>query len=294
MICTDDFVYIHEPKTGGTFTSAVLHRIYAPSWHQRILSKTQKLIGQPIQYRTKYGLFVDYWKQRKHATCSQIPKPHHNKVILASIRNPFDLYVSEYHFGWWKKRAYWRHYRELPGFNTKYRHFPNLSFEEYVHFFNPNKCEQKGSAQATVGVGPFTKRFVRYYCDSSQKIIQRLDHASQSDAELRSLLSEIKKSLFKVHFIFTDQLNQNLHQFLLSQRYEPEDIQFVFDLEKIRPKESCERSKSWSQYYTSSLKEFVFGRERILFELFPHFSKTSLVKMTDASLDLRSQSSVIQ
>jgi hypothetical protein len=34
MIFTDRFVYVHEPKTGGTFVTSMLFRLYELRWTQ--------------------------------------------------------------------------------------------------------------------------------------------------------------------------------------------------------------------------------------------------------------------
>lgn len=69
MIVTDDLVYVHMPKTGGTFVTHALSQVH--KLHPR-----------------KYGGLTAL--QPKHGTCHDIPADHRHKTILSTIRNPFD------------------------------------------------------------------------------------------------------------------------------------------------------------------------------------------------------------
>ncbi|WOD39246.1 hypothetical protein [Nodosilinea sp. E11] len=271
MICTETFVYIHEPKTGGTFISTVLDKI-----HQLKISQygfPGKII--PLQFcKSKYGKFKHYSKTLKHVTCTCIPKNHKHKIILASIRNPLDLYVSEYHFGWWKNKRYWSCYQELPGFNPLKDYFPEISFEEYVRLFNPCKQSIKTLSEKEVrfGIGPFTKRFASYYCQDPEILLNKLNQSYTTGIHYQDVVTDIQRNLFDIRFITTDNLNCQLYNFLINQGYEKADIEFILDLDKIRPKKSKQRKEAWQDYYNPDLKSFVLEQEAVLFDLFPQFS----------------------
>ncbi|MGB6012319.1 MAG: sulfotransferase family 2 domain-containing protein, partial [Desulfobacterales bacterium] len=91
-IITDDFVYIHYPKTGGTFVTHVLKRLYQYKKKYKLLTT---FLPKRIQRRFHGFIQTD----KKHGTCDEIPELHRNKPILATIRNPYDRYVSHYEFG---------------------------------------------------------------------------------------------------------------------------------------------------------------------------------------------------
>ncbi len=111
MILTQRFVFIHQPKTGGTFVTRVLYR----------------LLGDPLDPTDPSAPIAEI---NKHGTCREIPASHRGIPILAAVRNPFERYVSQYEFAWWK--------RDLPPWvdvdtvRARYPHFPNLSFEEFI------------------------------------------------------------------------------------------------------------------------------------------------------------------
>ncbi len=72
MILSNYFVFIHFPKTGGTFFRE-LCRKYAPSkWEVKIVED--------------------------HPTINDIPAEYKNLPILGFVRNPFDWYVSWYNY----------------------------------------------------------------------------------------------------------------------------------------------------------------------------------------------------
>jgi hypothetical protein len=102
MLVTDNFVYVHMPKTGGTFVTSVLTRLHAlrepaHSRHAR-LKRQMSLLKErwrtlPALGSSQYGPLLSL--EPKHGTCHDIPKTHRRKPIAATIRNPFDWYVSQ-------------------------------------------------------------------------------------------------------------------------------------------------------------------------------------------------------
>ena len=105
MILTEDFVYIHFPKTGGTFVSKTLEKILP---------------------RLKKKVIFD----NKHGLCRDIPKEYKNLPVLTCVRSPFDIKVSEFKYGWWKKLA---SQEMVNSIKTNYPQYPDLTFEEFVY-----------------------------------------------------------------------------------------------------------------------------------------------------------------
>jgi hypothetical protein len=68
MLVTDQFVFIHLPRTGGTFVGDVITKFF-PSAHE-----------------------VGY-----HLPLSLLPEEYSHLPILGTIRNPWEFYVSWYH-----------------------------------------------------------------------------------------------------------------------------------------------------------------------------------------------------
>jgi hypothetical protein len=134
MIFTDRFVYVHQPKTGGTFVTAVLFRLHDFRWTR--WTHLQSAFRVNLVHRNRYGTFV--YNNHKHGGRGAIPPEQRHKPVLATVRNPYDLYVSQYEFGWWKRREYRRWFR------------PDVSFEEYVRV-------------AGEAFGPLSEQFLRFH-----------------------------------------------------------------------------------------------------------------------------------
>ena len=111
LILTPNFVFIHQPKTGGTFVTDVLSDLLGPPKHT-------------FDGDTKIAFF------NKHGTCREIPETHRELPICASLRNPYERYVSQYMFAWWKQEL--PPWIEIDAVLAHFPHFPELSFEEFV------------------------------------------------------------------------------------------------------------------------------------------------------------------
>src|SRR5678815_660190 len=71
MLVTDKFVFVHLPRSGGTFTSELIKRFF-PSAHEIGYHLPRTLL--PVEY-------------------SHLP-------VLGAVRNPWDFYVSWYYHVW--------------------------------------------------------------------------------------------------------------------------------------------------------------------------------------------------
>jgi len=71
MIVTDKFVFVHFPRTGGTFITDVIMRFF-PSAHE-----------------------IGY-----HLPRSLLPNEYSHLPVLGSVRNPWEFYVSWYYHVW--------------------------------------------------------------------------------------------------------------------------------------------------------------------------------------------------
>jgi len=69
MIVTDKFVFVHLPRTGGTFVSDVIRKFF-PSAHE-------------IGHHMPRGL---------------LPREYSHLPVLGTVRNPWEFYVSLYHY----------------------------------------------------------------------------------------------------------------------------------------------------------------------------------------------------
>lgn len=248
MILTDHFVYIHQPKTGGTFVTQLLAQLYQ--------SKINDTFLTPLPVNIN-----------KHGACSEIPESHQKKPILATVRNPYDKYVSQYKFSWWKK--YPESFCEVSDILQKYPHFPEITFEEFLQLSNTLFIKLENSNfNSKQSLGRDTELFVKFFFENPYHVFPAID-------EDYITAKKYQKDMFTIHFIRTDQLNQGLYDFLLSVGHNKKKLEFILASEKIFPPEGGrnqeEEEGSWEKFYTPELKKMVRKKERLIFTMFPEF-----------------------
>jgi hypothetical protein len=258
MIITDRFVYVHAPKTGGTFVSAGLFDLHGVRWNW--LTHVLSSFRRELVYDTRYGRFI--YHNNKHGTCSEIPASGRGRLVLATVRNPYDLYVSEYEFGWWKRRELRPYLEAVPEFGPLRGRFPDITFAEYVPLVNAAFRTHPGS-----DVGLLTQKFVSYYARDPAGLLPRLDEAYVASRQFWD-------DLYPVRFLRTHRLNADLAAFLGEMGYAEEDLAHVRGRGKVLPSGKGRRAdQRWERYYTPELRRLVREKERLLFALFPEFDE---------------------
>jgi len=272
MFITDDFVYIHYPKTGGTFVTDVLKQLYRRKSKSRFLNK---VIPRRAHKRVKTGggwnpFHVGYFETNKHGTCDEIPPEHRHKPVVSNIRSPYSRYVSHYEFAYWKD-----HVEEeftplkLDEIREQFPHFPDLTFEEYVDLWNNIWLPRKTSTiySSTLDqIGIETFEFVRFFFKNPDPILVEMHENYNRFIEAKTYLSD----MFDVHFLRTHNLNEDLYNLMSHFGWKTSDIEFVLYMDRICPEEPDRKEKiPWETYYSDKLKHSVRTKERFLFDLFP-------------------------
>lgn len=288
MILTDRFVAVHQPKTGGTFVASALFRLFGAKWNLR--SRLASAFGRDVVARGKHGTFV--FTADKHGGCNAVPAAYRDRPILASVRNPYDLYVSQYEFGWWRRREFLPYFRAVPRFERDYPRFPDISFADFVRLANAafagdvRRDEGHGAVSGRSGdggdgdnvggdnvggggannLGWRTREFVKFYFHDPRQALALLG----ADGFARS--PECRALMHDLHFVRTDRLNRGLHDFLLASGYAREDVGFILEMGKVLPRgKGRAQAQKWERYYTPELRRYVRERERFIFEMFPEF-----------------------
>ncbi len=240
MIATEDFVYIHMPKTGGTFVAAVLEELY-------------RTLGEPLVNCDRHG------------TCSSIPAAHRQKRIIATVRNPLDRYVSQYRFGWW--RIHPERYCGEQEMRRMFPHYPELSFAEFVDLADckfmtwPNP-HLLGEAR----LGWHTEQFVRFFFKNPERLFSQIDASYLERARFHS-------DMYPVHFLHTENLNAELHQWLVDLGKDPAAVAWVLQAPRVLPPEGGRSTAdAWRAYYSPQLRQLILRRERLIYQIFPEFA----------------------
>ncbi len=262
MILTDNFIYIHHPKTGGTFVTTMLEQLL-PNQGRRRRSRWRGLITGS----TQGGLIKT---PEDHDNCCDIPLMFRNKPIFSTIRNPYDRYVSLYEFASWK--AYPERFYQVDKVLKVYPHFPNVSFEEHVKLVNTLSLRRDLNLPASYPgeiTGAHTCFFIRMFFKKSVK--QVLTQFNKDSIQSQQFI----KDMFPVKFIKTENLNQELYDTLIEFGYERDRVKFILESGKILPTSPVNgnqrREAKWEKYYTPELKAFVRQKEDLLFTLFPEY-----------------------
>ena len=263
MIFTDRFVYVHEPKTGGTFVTSMLFRLYGLRW-SRLMHMRNAVVGEVRCLHPRYGALVH--NSNKHGGCNEIPVAQRGKKILATVRNPFDLYVSQYEFGWWKRGEFRRYYEAVPDFRRDYPNFPALDFAEYVRLANAAFRSLVNGNASSDGPGLITEQFLKFYFRDPHAAYAKLSGGAYAANGAHVA------DMHDLHFIRTDNLNRGLYDFLAQNDYRAEDISFIVGEERILPRgKGRNAEQQWEPYYTPELKAMVRRKEEFIFKLFPEF-----------------------
>lgn len=253
MIITDRFVFVHMPKTGGTFVTTMLRQAHGLAKPRREPSGLlHRWLG------TRHGNLLEW---NKHGTCRDIPRQHMGKPIVATIRNPYDRYVSQYEFGWWRK--YPNTLGNVAAITRQYPAFPNLAFADYVHMTNTFLSRPGDDGERPMGW--HTTQFIDFFARDPATVRSRIAPNYVASTAWTS-------DFMPVRFLRTDRLNADLHEWLTDMGYPEVKIASVLTSGRILPAEGGRHEgQRWERYYTPELKAFVRRREWVLFATFPEF-----------------------
>lgn len=226
MIVTDKFVFVHLPRTGGTFVSEVITKFF-PSARE---------IGH-------------------HMPRKFLPKEYAHLPALGTVRNPWEFYVSFYHYILPKiaagKLVSWMTENGRLGFSGSIQNLLNIGTDDesldalleilpehidYEKRYIPNVSKEVMSRIRGTGVGYFTFRFNELFGNADEMFICRLETLRQ---DLIAFFEAIGAA--------TDELRN-----------------FVLRSEK---KNTAEH-RHYSTYYEAGLADLVLVNDRQLIERF--------------------------
>ncbi len=240
MFITDRFVFLHLPKTGGTFVSTVL---------RDLMSRTGN----------------SFLEIEKHGGRRDIPAQYRDLPVFGCVRNPFDLKVSRYCYGWWKKNL---DEEEMARGRASFAHFPDLDFVEFIDWSDtccPWVAEAVERNRSVGTLGRESIRFVFHY---------HLEPNAFFGAWTESTLTTISRAevLPGLTLLDTENLNKELETFLLGCQYDEAVVGELCRRGRIVPP-GGQRTKedSWQKYFTPEVRERFRKKERLLFKLFPEF-----------------------
>ena len=240
MIVADKFVFVHLPRSGGTFVSEIIRKFF-PSARE---------IGH-------------------HLPRELLPREYSHLPVLGTVRNPWEFYVSLYHYVWPKDAASkfvsWMSENGRLGFIGSIRNLLNLTVNDErldvliemlpeqvdysrTHIPNVNKDEMRRVRGA--GVGYYTFRFNQMFGNADNVFFCRLETLRQ---DLVAFFERIGAA--------TDELRD-----------------YVLRVDKKNISEHLH----YSTYYTPEIAELLSIRDRQLVERFG-FTFENRVQKRDAA-----------
>ena len=258
MLITKRFVFIHLPKTGGTFAKNALENLYIPQAQVagRLVRQSNHILSRT---KAALGIQPNFLSLSKHGYRHEIPEKYVPLPILACMRNPFDWYVSNYKYQFW--RTHPKHY---PGIR-QHPKWPDLAFEDYMQLsMNDWLTLRNREMPVNRTLGRLTTLFINWYCQNPDALLV----AGKSDDEIER---ELREAIAGVHFLDTKNLNQDLYDYLFGIGHSAENLSFILDKNPISPRGLRSTDEKWPDFYSSDLMACVQSRDRILFRIFPNY-----------------------
>ncbi|MCA9074653.1 MAG: sulfotransferase family 2 domain-containing protein [Planctomycetaceae bacterium] len=264
MILTDRFVFMHVPKTGGTFVTRVLRELLTPNlWDWRIHAVGRRygvyFPGYPYKYR----------EIRQHAMRKHIPARFSELPIASCVRNPYDIYVSGYTFNWWRENPE-RWFVDPNAVVSEFGPLENFDFPAYVratikHSHWSNTCRKNYPNLPPMSY--CSTEFLHYHVIRPKEVV--------ADAtRVEDFVPRAQESMQGVNFLLTHRLNQDLHAFLEHQGFPTEKIDPILTKGKIHPgKPRRKEDDHWSNHYDEELRALLRESEPLLFAFFPEFDE---------------------
>lgn len=246
MLITPDFVFIHMPKTGGTFIARMLQKVYGEA-------------------AVETG--------RKHATCDEIPAAERGKPIVSVMRSPFDRYVSQYHYGWWRTQP--QEYCDPAVIRADFPQYPDVGFADFVKianrfFVNVHRGVANGyqtpCLPPALAPGWHTEQFVRFFCRDSRQAFANL-----TEPALQAGRAEPYE--YPVEFLRTQTLNDDLADVLARVGVDAALVDAVRTHARVLPEQAHEAREGADadDYFDEPLRDFVLRKEAFLFNRFPEY-----------------------
>ncbi len=224
MIVTEKFIFIHLPKTGGTFVESCLEELYKKK--QKTIFGFSRKQSKDIKYErvvSQEFMFEGNVIYGQHQGVEQIDRPI-DVPIVSVLRDPFEWYASLHNFAWWKRNPDSTAHK-FGGQDIK--SYPNLSFGECVDFYK--LCAEHTSGFKTeYAIGYYTWYFISLYFKNPIHVLKNIN-------EDYIISGAYLKDMYDVEFINQGDLNMELFNLLERFGYERKEIDFIVKKNRVLP-----------------------------------------------------------
>ncbi|MCW5898893.1 MAG: sulfotransferase family 2 domain-containing protein [Flavobacteriales bacterium] len=260
MLITPKFVMINFPKTGSTFARRAIRGIHQPGRGRRLLERVGLARPECSELLMRQRFFTPMRERsnlrvQQHGAWCQIPEAFRDRTIMSVVRDPMDRLVSLYEYRAWALMPF----PEEKIVRRHFPHFPDLSFEEFFELYQTIAPEYSLPEGVRGAPGPLTVQFIRFYARDPLRTIMALDEGSD--------LRKMRREHFPdIDFLHTENLNAELHDFLLRMGYPEERVAGIKDMGKVNTS-----TRSRPDYLSDGMIDRLAWSERFFYQLFPEY-----------------------
>lgn len=249
---------LNFPRTGSTFAREVIKKIHS----QRLVHSPFTKIMNKLNLKTPSLLELDLPNYQspnpltrntkgQHGAYCQIPKAYLPKEIVTVMRNPYEIFLSTYQLGWWKKDFPLEKKTILENFPN----FPILTMNEYVKLIQLSVEDKTG-----INIGAHTVQFIRIFFKNPDEVLSNI-----SENYLQSDDLCIKDIAPDITILQQENLNEELAFFLAKHGYTKKETDFVRNHKRVNTSTYSVPDKN--SLWTEEAINYVEESERFLFRI---------------------------
>ena len=133
MLITKDFVFVHIPKTGGTYVTKVLKELFRPAWMPRDLFRrlSNRRVGNYCIHFRSDDTYPNLGTYPYGQHCGIRHIEDSDRTILHVKRDPEDFYKSLFYYAWYKNHPH----LEFTQLERCFENFPELKANEVFGYY---------------------------------------------------------------------------------------------------------------------------------------------------------------
>ncbi len=261
MFVTDDFAFVHIPKTGGTFVRQCLMSLLERGPIDRLAHGIRRSKRLPKYMRVRLPFYpYRYWEVgSQHSFLRHLPPQYRRLVKLSCKRSPLSLYRSHYTFGWWASNPS-KMFIDEASRNATLN--DNLTFEDFVKYFDEygNWSNHQLNKHR---VGNLSAEFIFAFTEEHQRadVFNAYPNVDEMVAVFRDVTTNVK-------FLSCEWLSTELADFLRERGLPADDCNWVAEQRPINMSKT--RRVVTIEAATES---YIREREQFLFRLFPEYDR---------------------